>query len=120
MGARADERRLQTILSAASGFLYYVSVAGVTGTKTFTTDDVRKAIQAVKSHTVLPCAVGFGIRTPEQAAEIARFADGAVVGSAIVARIAAGLQNRVRRAAIVRDVTDFCAALASAVHSARE
>jgi len=83
-------------------------------------DDVRKALSVLKSHTTLPCAVGFGIRTPGRAAEIASIADGAVVGSAIVARIAAGLQDRLRRAAIVKDVTDFCAALASAVHSARQ
>jgi tryptophan synthase alpha chain len=115
-----DERRLKTILNGAGGFVYYVSVAGVTGTKTFTSDDVKSAVQSVKSQTALPCAVGFGIRDPEQAAEIARIADGAVVGSAIVARIAAGLQNRLRRAAIVKDVTEFCAALASAVHTARQ
>jgi tryptophan synthase alpha chain len=114
-----DKRRLQTILGGAGGFVYYVSVAGVTGTKTFTIEDVRSAVESVKSHTVLPCAVGFGIRDPEQAAEIARIADGAVVGSAIVARIATGLQNHQRRAAIVRDITNFCEALASAVHSAR-
>ncbi|HEX3429795.1 MAG TPA: tryptophan synthase subunit alpha [Rhizomicrobium sp.] len=114
-----DKRRLETILSAASGFLYYVSVAGVTGTKTFTIDDVRQALALVKAHTSLPCAVGFGIRTREQAAEIASFADGAVVGSAIVTRIATGLQNRLRRAAIVKEVTDFCSSLAEAIRSAR-
>jgi tryptophan synthase alpha chain len=113
------ELRLKQILTAAGGFLYYVSVAGVTGTKTFTTEDVKNALALVKAQTALPCAVGFGIKTPEQAAEIARLADGAVVGSAIVTCIAAGLQNRLRRSAIVKDVTDFCAALAAAVHSAR-
>jgi tryptophan synthase alpha chain len=114
-----DEHRLDIILGAAGGFLYYVSVAGVTGTKSFTSEDARKALALLKSRSALPCAVGFGIRTPEQAAEIAQFADGAVVGSAIVERIAGGLQNHARRAAIVNDVTDFCAALAAAVHSAR-
>lgn len=114
-----DEDRLNKILSGATGFLYYVSVAGVTGTKSFTADDVREAFARIRARTTLPCAVGFGIRTADQAAEIARFADGAVVGSAIVTRIADALHNRLRRAAIVRDVTDFCASLASAVHSAR-
>lgn len=114
-----DERRLREILTGAGGFLYYVSVAGVTGTKTFTTKDVESALALLKARTKLPCAVGFGIRTPEQAATIARLADGAVVGSAIVARIAAASQKRKRRNAIVRDVIDFCATLASAVHSAR-
>ena len=115
-----DEHRLEKILSAASGFLYYVSVAGVTGTKTFTSEDVRKALALLKSRSALPCAVGFGITTPEQAAEIARFAEGAVVGSAIVACIGQGLHSRQRRAAIIKDVTDFCASLAEAVHSARQ
>jgi tryptophan synthase alpha chain len=114
-----DEHRLEKILSAAGGFLYYVSVAGVTGTKSFTSEEVRKAVALLKSRSALPCAVGFGIKTPEQAAQIARFADGAVVGSAIVEHITAGLQSRLRRAAIVRDVTDFCTDLASAVHAAR-
>jgi tryptophan synthase alpha chain len=114
-----DESRLHKILSAGGGFVYYVSVAGVTGTKTFSADEVRDTVRRIKTYTTLPCAVGFGITTPEQAAEIARFADGAVVGSAIVARVAAGLQSRLRRAAIVKDVSDFCAVLASAVHAAR-
>lgn len=114
-----DESRLNKVLSAAGGFIYYVSVAGVTGTKTFTAEDVRNALARIRSHTVLPCAVGFGIKTVDHAAEIARFADGAVVGSAVVGQIAAGLQRGLRRTAIVRDVTDFCAALAAAVHSAR-
>jgi tryptophan synthase alpha chain len=114
-----DEARLHKILNAAGGFVYYVSIAGVTGTKTFTTDDVRNAVRCIKAYTTLPCAVGFGVTTPEKAAEIARFADGAVIGSAIVARIASGLQNHLRRGAIVKDVSDFCDALASAVHSAR-
>ena len=89
------------------------------GTKTFTAEDVRNGLELVKAHTPLPCAVGFGIKTPDQAAQIARFADGAVVGSAVVMHVAAGLQSGLRRAGIVRDVTDFCAALASAVHCAR-
>ena len=114
-----DEPRLDKILSIADGFVYYVSVAGVTGTKTFTAEDVRNAVRRIKAHTTLPCAVGFGIKTPDQAAEIARFADGAVVGSAVVMHVAAGLQSGLRRAGIVRDVTDFCAAIASAVHRAR-
>jgi len=114
-----DESRLHKILGAAGGFIYYVSIAGVTGTKTFTTDDVRSALQRIRTQTALPCAVGFGIKTPEKATEIARFADGVVVGSAIVARVASGLQNHERRGAIVKNVSDFCAMLATAVHAAR-
>jgi len=114
-----DERRLDTILNGAGGFIYYVSIAGVTGTKSFSTDDVRHAVARLKARTGLPCAVGFGIKTAEQAAEIARFADGAVVGSSIVARVAQGIEKRLKRAAIVRDVTEFCATLAQSVHGAR-
>ncbi|HEX4077261.1 MAG TPA: tryptophan synthase subunit alpha [Rhizomicrobium sp.] len=115
-----DERRLDTVLNGAGGFLYYVSIAGITGTKSYSTEDVRHAIARLKARTELPCAVGFGIRTPEQAAEIARFADGAVVGSAIVARIGEAAARRLRRKELVKDATDFCAALAEAVHAARE
>jgi len=115
----ADARRLATILNGAGGFVYYVSIAGVTGTKGFSTEDVRRAIERLKMMTHLPCAVGFGIRTTEQAAEVAKFADGVVVGSAIVARVAAGLERRLRRRALVKDVVDFCAALSEAVDTAR-
>lgn len=114
-----DARRLDAILDGAGGFVYYVSIAGVTGTKTFSIDDVRAAVGRLKARTPLACAVGFGIRTEEQAASIALFADAAVVGSAIVSRVAAGLEGHLRRAALVRDVTDFCTALARAVHTAR-
>lgn len=79
-----DEQRLPAVLDGASGFLYYVSVAGVTGTASAVTADVGDAVARIKKETDLPVAVGFGIRTPEQAAAIARVADGVVVGSAIV------------------------------------
>src|SRR6185437_4454035 len=76
----ADDRRLRTILNGASGFLYYVSIAGVTGTKSYTASDLRKAVSQLKQQSRIPCAVGFGIRTPEQAREVAQFADAVVVG----------------------------------------
>jgi tryptophan synthase alpha chain len=79
-----DAGRLPAVLDGASGFLYYVSIAGVTGTREIETDAVADAVAEIKKHTDLPVAVGFGIRTPEQAAAIARIADGVVVGSAIV------------------------------------
>ncbi len=79
-----DAARLPAVLNGASGFLYYVSVAGVTGTASAETADVGEAVARIKRETELPVAVGFGIRTPEQAAQIARVADGVVVGSAIV------------------------------------
>ena len=114
-----DDKRLATVLDGAGGFLYYVSVAGVTGTKTFTEIDVSAAVARIRRMSPLPCAVGFGIRTPEQAAGIARFADAAVVGSAIVTSIASGLDAGIPNARLIPDVLAFCRNLASAVHNAR-
>jgi len=115
-----DEKRLRTILDGAGGFLYYVSIAGVTGTKSYAQSDVASALAKLKQRSKIPCAVGFGIKTPEQAAAIARMADGAVVGSAIVSRIAAALESGRPRADIVMEVVDFCGTLAQSVHAARD
>lgn len=76
--------RLDTVLNGASGFLYYVSITGVTGTKSADTAKVADHIKAIKQKTDLPVAVGFGIKTPENAKAMAQIADGVVVGSAIV------------------------------------
>ncbi len=83
-----DAKRLPTVLDGASGFVYYVSVAGVTGKQQATDGSIGEAVAKLKAATDLPIAVGFGIRTPQQAAEVARHADGVVVGSAIVDLIA--------------------------------
>jgi tryptophan synthase alpha chain len=83
-----DAARLPTILSNATGFLYYVSVAGITGLQQAAQTSIDEAVARLKAGTDLPVAVGFGVRTPEQAANIARVADGVVVGSAIVELIA--------------------------------
>lgn len=80
----SDDARLPAILKGASGFLYYVAVAGITGTRSAGEAEVTAAVQRLKRATDLPVAVGFGVRTPEQAAAIGRVADGVVVGSAIV------------------------------------
>ena len=112
-----DDERLKSVVNGASGFLYYVSIAGVTGTKSFAEGEVRAAVERLKAASGLPCAVGFGIKTPKQAAAVASFADGAVVGSAIVDRIAA-LNGR-KKAELVTEVLEFCAALAQSVHAAR-
>ena len=112
-----DDERLKAVVNGASGFLYYVSIAGVTGTKSFAEAEVRAAVARLKAASGLPCAVGFGIKTPKQAAAVASFADGAVVGSAIVDRIAA-LNGR-KKAELVAEVLEFCAALAQSVHAAR-
>jgi tryptophan synthase alpha chain len=113
----SDETRLATVLNGAGGFLYYVSITGITGTKSFTEADVRAAVARMKKACTLPCAVGFGIKTPEQAGRVASFADGAVVGSAIVEKIAANAGRE--RAELVNDVLEFCASLAQSVHAAR-
>jgi tryptophan synthase alpha chain len=83
-----DSRRLPAVLENATGFLYYVSITGITGARAASGNEVRDALQALRVHTDLPIAVGFGIKTPGQAAEIARDADAAVVGSVLVEKIA--------------------------------
>jgi tryptophan synthase alpha chain len=112
-----DDARLKRIVADASGYLYYVSVAGVTGTKAVPEAEVRAAIARVRAATGLPCTVGFGIRTPEQAAAIAQIADGVVVGSAIVSRVADNLAAGKDK--IVAEVLDLCRSLAGSTHAAR-
>jgi tryptophan synthase alpha chain len=114
-----DDTRLKTVLDGAGGFLYYVSIAGVTGTKTFAEENVRAAVSRIRRVSELPCAVGFGIRTPEQAASIARFADAAVVGSSIVAGIGAGAAEGKAKVELVEQTLSFCRNLAKAVREAR-
>lgn len=115
-----DDKRLATVLDGAGGFLYHVSVAGVTGTKTFTNADVSAAVARIRRASTLPCAVGFGIKTPEQAASIARIADAAVVGSAIVTHIEDAVRERATSGVMVENVLSFCRSLADAVHQARQ
>jgi len=85
-----DDKRLPTVLEGASGILYYVAVLGVTGTKSAAAGDVQAAVARIKRHTKLPVAVGFGIKTAEGAAAIARHAVAGVVGSALVQIVADG------------------------------
>lgn len=82
-----DDKRLPSVLNNSSGFVYYVSVAGVTGAGSATNEQVKEAITRLHRHTTLPICVGFGIKTPEQAKNIAQLADGVVVGSAFVSLI---------------------------------
>ena len=86
-----DDKRLPTVLNNTSGFVYYVSIMGITGTRTASDQDIAAAVGRLKRHTQLPVAVGFGISTPERAAAVARVADAAVVGSAVVGKIAGEL-----------------------------
>jgi len=83
-----DDARLPVVLANASGFVYYVSIAGITGTASASEAAVAAAVTRIRRHTDLPVCVGFGIRSPQQAAGIARLADGAVIGSAIVQTLA--------------------------------
>ena len=111
-----DDRRLPTVLKRTSGFVYYVSVTGVTGAKEADAEAVRPAVERIRAASGLPVAVGFGIKTPERAGAIAQVADAAVVGSALVDEVADAL-------AANEDVTgrvlSKVGALAKAVRSAR-
>jgi tryptophan synthase alpha chain len=109
------DARLVKVLNGASGYLYYVSITGVTGTKSFAEDEVKAALARIRKATNLPIAVGFGIRTPVQAAQIARIADAAVVGSAIVNIVAE--KQSAGREAIVASVSELCRALADSIRA---
>ncbi len=89
-----DDARLPIILKRASGFIYFVSILGITGTKSADLDDVRAHVLRIKSQTELPIGVGFGIRTPEQARKIAKIADAVIVGSALVDQIRESLDSK--------------------------
>jgi tryptophan synthase alpha chain len=115
-----DDRRLPAVLAHTAGFIYYVSVAGITGTKSAAADAVASAVTRLRRHSPLPIAVGFGIRTPAQAAAVARDADAVVVGSALVERIAANLDAAgAPQASLVEAVLADVRALAAAVRGAR-
>jgi tryptophan synthase alpha chain len=111
-----DDARLPMVVRRTSGFVYYVSVAGVTGVKSADAADVAPAVERLRKASGLPVAVGFGIRTPEQAAAVARVADAAVVGSALVDEIesAAQLNENVTEKVLLK-----ASELAKAVRSAR-
>ena len=109
-----DDARLPAVLDGSSGFLYYVSVAGITGMQQAAVTSIADAMARIKAKATIPVAVGFGVRTPEQAAAFARVADGVVVGSALVDLVG---QHGTAAAGPVRELTR---ALADAVHSARQ
>ncbi|OJW70353.1 MAG: tryptophan synthase subunit alpha [Sphingomonadales bacterium 63-6] len=109
-----DAARLPAVLDGSGGFLYYVSVAGITGKQQAAIDSIEQAVARLKASTDLPVAVGFGVRTPGQAEAIARVADGVVVGSAFIDIVA---EHGEEAAAPLKELT---AALAKAVHNARE
>jgi tryptophan synthase alpha chain len=115
-----DDQRLPAVLANTSGFVYYVSILGVTGTAAPDTTKVAAAVTRIKRHTILPVAVGFGVRTAEQAQAIGKEADGVVVGSALVNTVRDSLDDQARATATtVTAVTDLVAELARGVRSAR-
>ena len=115
-----DDARMVHVLTGSSGFVYYVSITGITGTRFATSEHLAAAIPRVRKATGLPVAVGFGVRTPAQAAEVVRVADAAVVASALIDTLAAHLDASGRaKPDAVRVVLDQVRELAEAVRTAR-
>lgn len=115
-----DDARLPKVLDGSSGFVYYVSITGITGTRSATAADLAANIPRIRRFTDLPIAVGFGVKTPAQAAEVVQIADAAVVGAALVATLAASLDAKGRPAPdTAQRVLADVRALSSGVHGAR-
>lgn len=115
-----DDKRLPTVLTNTSGFVYYVSITGITGAAAPDTTRVAAAVKRIKRHTGLPVAVGFGVRTAEQARAIAEGADGVVVGSALVDALRNSLDKSGKASpGSVKAVTDLVSSLAQGMRSAR-
>jgi len=116
-----DDKRLPAVLANTSGFVYYVSITGITGSASADAAAVGEAVGRIKRHTRLPVCVGFGIRTPEAARGIAQNADGAVVGTALVDALRASLDAEGRATAkTVTAVADLAASLAQGVRGAKQ
>ncbi|WP_206453779.1 tryptophan synthase subunit alpha [Aurantimonas marina] len=114
-----DDKRLPAVLKNTSGFVYYVSITGITGSAAPDAGKVAAAVGRIKGHTNLPVCVGFGVRGAEQAREIGRAADGVVVGSALINAIEASLTDGRPGAGTVTAVTDLVRDLAGGVRAAR-
>jgi tryptophan synthase alpha chain len=115
-----DDKRLPAVLRNTSGFVYYVSITGITGMAAPDTGKVSAAVSRIKRHTALPIAVGFGVRTPAQARALAEVADGVVVGSALVDALKQSLDGDLKATGTsVTSVTDLVAGLAEGVRGAR-
>jgi tryptophan synthase alpha chain len=116
-----DDKRLPAVLANTSGFVYYVSITGITGAAAADPAKVKDAVARIKRHTKLPVAVGFGVRTADQARAIAEGADGVVVGSALVEAVRQSLDEPGgATATTVKAVTDLVAQLAKGVRSAKK
>ena len=114
-----DDQRLPHVLNGSSGFVYYVSITGITGTASATMASLEAAMPRIRAVTNLPIAIGFGIRSPQQAAEATRVADGAVVASTLIETLAKSLANGQAGPDTVRLVLDQVRALAVGVRHAR-
>jgi tryptophan synthase alpha chain len=115
-----DDKRLPLVLDGSSGFIYYVSITGITGTRSATSEHLAAAIPRIRRFSDLPIAVGFGVRSPHQAAEAVRVADAAVVASALIDTLAANLDEQGRaKPDAVRKVLDQVRELAAGVRGAR-
>lgn len=115
-----DDKRLPAVLNNTSGFVYYVSITGITGSAAPDAGKVSAAVERIKRHTKLPVAVGFGVRSAEQARAIAENTDGVVVGSAIIDALRGSLDKAGKAGpGTVKAVTDLVSALAAGVKSAR-
>jgi tryptophan synthase alpha chain len=115
-----DDKRLPTVLANTSGFVYYVSITGITGSAAPDPGRVSSAVTRIKRHTSLPVCVGFGVRTGEQARAIAQGADGVVVGSALVEAIRTSLDNKGKpTGTTVKAVSDLVRSLAEGLRGAR-
>lgn len=111
-----DKKRLPAVIEQASGFLYYVSITGITGAGSASENTVADALADLRKSTDLPIAVGFGIKTPEQAAAMAAIGDAAVVGSAVVSRITAHIgSDGTAGPGVVEDVLSFVGSFGQAV-----
>jgi len=116
-----DDKRLPVVLNNTSGFVYYVSITGITGSAAPDANKVAAAVARIKRHSPLPVAVGFGVRTAEQARMIAQGADGVVVGSALVDVLGASLDNDGKATPLtVKAVADLVADLAQGVRGAKQ
>lgn len=114
-----DDRRLPVVLKNTSGFVYYVSMTGITGAAIKSHAAVGEAVKRIKAHTELPVAVGFGIKTADDAAIIGKDADGVVVGTALCNAVAGSLVDGKASAGTVAAVTTLVSGLASGVRRAR-
>lgn len=114
-----NDERLKTVLKNSSGFIYYVSITGITGSKITNYDKVEKAVKRIKSQTELPVCVGFGIKTADDAKAIGKHADGVVIASVLIKALGDSLENEKATKQSVNSVLEIVRSLAKGVRQAR-